>query len=233
MASTNTQQLDDIAIQALSDAGAICGDCGSEPGDRVCPDCERCRGWYVAALRAAGWAPGNEELTVEVNRLRAELAQERENYQAYRIGAEGAKAIAAKRIADLDRMVGETQQPETQTDGWHLTPQTLDLFVRALVNEVDYDIHKGYECGEEDGLDHYPELVAEAAEMLDAITAEQPAAAQQPKEADPVIEPHCDGFPGTCPNRVNVPPAPPHHDGGTRCGCYDEPAAAQPKEARP
>jgi hypothetical protein len=100
--------IDEIAIQALSDAGAICGDCGSEPGDRVCPDCERCRGWYVAALRAAGWAPGNEELTVEVNRLRAELAQERQNYQAYRIGAEGAKAIAAKRITDLDRALGET-----------------------------------------------------------------------------------------------------------------------------
>jgi hypothetical protein len=55
---------------------------------------------------------------------------------------------------------------------WRLTPQTLDLFVRALVNHVDYDIHKGYECGEEDGLDHYPELVAEAAEMLDAIMAD-------------------------------------------------------------
>ena len=54
---------------------------------------------------------------------------------------------------------------------WRLTPQTLDLFVRALVNEVDYDIHKNYECGEEDGADHYPELVAEAAKMLDAIVA--------------------------------------------------------------
>ncbi|AQS70874.1 hypothetical protein [Streptomyces pactum] len=66
-----------------------------------------------------------------------------------------------------------TDQPTTT---YHLTPRTLDLFVRALVNEVDYDIHKGYECGEEDGLDHYPELVAEAAKMLDAITAGQPAA---------------------------------------------------------
>lgn len=55
---------------------------------------------------------------------------------------------------------------------WRLTPETLDLFVRALVNEVDYDIHKGYECGEDDGEDHYPELVAEAAAMLDAITKE-------------------------------------------------------------
>jgi hypothetical protein len=57
---------------------------------------------------------------------------------------------------------------------WVLTPETLDLFVRALVSHVDYDIHKGYECGEEDGEDHYPELVAEAAEMLDAITSAKP-----------------------------------------------------------
>ena len=57
-----------------------------------------------------------------------------------------------------------------------VTPAVLDLFVRALVNEVDYDIHKGYLCGEEDGLDHYPELVATAAEQLASITA---------KHADP------------------------------------------------
>lgn len=42
------------------------------------------------------------------------------------------------------------------------------------------------------------------------------------EEADPVVEPHCDGFPTTCPNPVTVPPAPPHHDGGIRCGCYDQ-----------
>lgn len=60
-------------------------------------------------------------------------------------------------------------QPDTTT--YILTPHTLDLFVRALVNHVDYDIHKGYLCGEEDGLDHYPELVATAAEQIAAITA--------------------------------------------------------------
>lgn len=68
-------------------------------------------------------------------------------------------------------------EPVTTTDApreWRLTPKTLNLFVRALVNHVDYDIHKGYECGEEDGADHYPELVGEAAEMLDAITGAVP-----------------------------------------------------------
>ncbi|MEU9670348.1 hypothetical protein AB0E25_33205 [Streptomyces bobili] len=61
----------------------------------------------------------------------------------------------------------------TQPASYFVTPAVLDLFVRALVNEVDYDIHKNYECGEEDGLDHYPELVATAAEQLAAIVAGQ------------------------------------------------------------
>lgn len=49
-------------------------------------------------------------------------------------------------------------------------------------------------------------------------------AQHQTEEADPdpVVEPHCDGFPTTCPNPVTVPPAPPHHNGGIRCGCYDK-----------
>jgi hypothetical protein len=28
------------------------------------------------------------------------------------------------------------------------------------VAELDYDIHKGIQCGEEDGRDHYPEEVS-------------------------------------------------------------------------
>ncbi|MET7924769.1 hypothetical protein ABZT43_12385 [Streptomyces sp. NPDC005349] len=51
------QQPDDHAIQTLSNEGAQCGNCGDEPGDRNCPDCETCRRRYVTALRAAGWAP--------------------------------------------------------------------------------------------------------------------------------------------------------------------------------
>lgn len=68
-------------------------------------------------------------------------------------------------------------EPVTTTEApreWRLDREKLDLFVRALINHVDYDIHKGYECGEEDGEDHYPELVDEAAEMLDAITSAKP-----------------------------------------------------------
>lgn len=34
----------------LSDAGAFCGECGFQPGDRGCPDCERCWDSYTTAL---------------------------------------------------------------------------------------------------------------------------------------------------------------------------------------
>lgn len=54
--------LDNKAMQALSDAGAQCGNCVDQPGDRTCPDCEHCYQQYVAALRAAGWAPRAEVL---------------------------------------------------------------------------------------------------------------------------------------------------------------------------
>lgn len=74
--TTTTTPADDTAMQALSDAGAICGECGDEPGDRNCPDCERCYRDYVAALRKAGWAPRAETLlqAVSVARTRADAA---------------------------------------------------------------------------------------------------------------------------------------------------------------
>ncbi|MFE9003182.1 hypothetical protein ACFYOY_13720 [Streptomyces sp. NPDC007875] len=60
----------DQITTALSKAGAFCGTCGFEPGDRGCPDCERCYSDYAAALlpivRAA--------LATELNPLRGELA---------------------------------------------------------------------------------------------------------------------------------------------------------------
>lgn len=53
---------------------------------------------------------------------------------------------------------------------WTINLAELELFLRSLVaGEIDYDIHKGYECGEEDGLDHYPELAEAASEILDQI----------------------------------------------------------------
>lgn len=49
-----TQQLDGISElikNALSTAGAYCGDCSFEPGDRnKCGACERCLDWYAKAI---------------------------------------------------------------------------------------------------------------------------------------------------------------------------------------
>ena len=58
---------------------------------------------------------------------------------------------------------------------------------------------------------------------LDRVAASAALPRPEDTEADPVA-PYCDGFPTTCPNPVTVPPAPPHHGGGIRCGCYDEDA---------
>lgn len=71
------QQLDDQAVQILSNEGAQCGSCGDQPGDRVCPDCEKVRAGYVAALRAAGWTPQVERPTSgpRVEQLEAILSE--------------------------------------------------------------------------------------------------------------------------------------------------------------
>jgi len=36
----------------------------------------------------------------------------------------------------------------------------VDAALRGLLADIDYDLHKSYECDEEDGLDHYGDLVA-------------------------------------------------------------------------
>lgn len=51
MTTEPTAQISEEIKNALSRAGAFCGDCGFEPGDRgQCPDCERCLDGYARAL---------------------------------------------------------------------------------------------------------------------------------------------------------------------------------------
>lgn len=50
--------------------------------------------------------------------------------------------------------------PLTDVTAPDLDPERLEKTLRAYVSELDYDIHKGIESGEQDGLDHYPEEVA-------------------------------------------------------------------------
>jgi hypothetical protein len=54
----------------------MCGNCGDEPGDRACPDCETCRHRYVESLRAAGWAPRTEVLAEAADRLALDMTPE-------------------------------------------------------------------------------------------------------------------------------------------------------------
>lgn len=41
-----------------------------------------------------------------------------------------------------------------------ITVEIMEEFLREFVADLDYDIHKNLECGEDDGLDHYPDLAS-------------------------------------------------------------------------
>lgn len=79
---TEHQLADDHAVQVLSNEGAQCGVCGDQPGDRICPDCEKCRARYIAALRAAGWAPQAEALAAAADVVDAKLTAEPDHNRA-------------------------------------------------------------------------------------------------------------------------------------------------------
>lgn len=89
---------------ALSDAGAFCGECGFEPGDRgKCTDCERCWSGYADALMplfaVARGVTFREAAEVAVRAARGAGDDERGQYVASflagvakdlrRLGAEG------------------------------------------------------------------------------------------------------------------------------------------------
>ncbi|MFD5069185.1 hypothetical protein ACFWNC_14825 [Streptomyces sp. NPDC058369] len=48
---------------------------------------------------------------------------------------------------------------KNELDLQELDPSRLESALRMYVSELDYDIHKNLENGEEDGLDHYKEEV--------------------------------------------------------------------------
>ena len=117
---------DDTAMQALSDAGAQCGDCGDQPGDRICPDCERCYGWYVAALRKAGWAPRTETLNEATEAARSEYLHEDTGTpedEAYNQGiTDAVAAIGALLEAASSSRTAADEQPETAVEFGVRTP---------------------------------------------------------------------------------------------------------------
>ncbi|MHA6764741.1 hypothetical protein [Streptacidiphilus sp. PAMC 29251] len=54
-----------------------------------------------------------------------------------------------------------------------LDPANVERALRQFIaGEVDYDIHKNFECGEEDGEDSYPDLADAFLGYLEADAAE-------------------------------------------------------------
>lgn len=108
----------DRLAQALSNAGAVCGDCADQPGDRTCPDCERCYEWYVQATRAAGWAPREETLATTTERL----AQIRARAEAATPGpwtTDGAEIYQGTKddVPHFAKWIGETCRADENDDG--------------------------------------------------------------------------------------------------------------------
>lgn len=59
-----------------------------------------------------------------------------------------------------------------------VTAAHVEAALRGWLAMFEYDLHKGLECGEEDGADHYPEEAADLFERLrTAATVTQPAPA--------------------------------------------------------
>jgi hypothetical protein len=106
---------DDRAVQVLSQAGAMCGVCGDEPGDRKCPDCESCRRDYLECLyEEAGWGP-RAALLAEVERLKAALSE------------------AANQVAELESDLGGSTARVAELEAeQHTTNEALDDAVQAL-----------------------------------------------------------------------------------------------------
>ncbi|MFH8813050.1 hypothetical protein ACH4GZ_38625 [Streptomyces hygroscopicus] len=85
---------------------------------------------------------------------------------------------------------------------------------RALVQDIAV---MGYVRGtmhsEGDRIPKSPAILSEVVDACFAFPDLYPAVA--------TIEP-CPRFPEGCPNLRAVPPNPPEHDGGVRCGCADD-----------
>lgn len=67
-------------------------------------------------------------------------------------------------VADLEAAVRETVADEQTAP---INPAAVDTALRHFLAHEDYDLHKAMECGEDDGLDHYPEAVDEFVQVYE------------------------------------------------------------------
>lgn len=70
------------------------------------------------------------------------------------------------------------EQPEPTVT---ITVHQLETALRDWLAQVDYDIHKNFECGEETGEDTYPDEAAGVFAFLQGIKAEQPTPQAVPR----------------------------------------------------
>lgn len=61
-----------------------------------------------------------------------------------------------------------TAQPEPTPETVTVTAQQVETALRKYLALLDYDLHKGIECSEDDGEDHYPQ---EAADLFKRLRA--------------------------------------------------------------
>jgi hypothetical protein len=71
------------------------------------------------------------------------------------------------------RYVGTGTQPEPAAVT--VTAAHVETALRGWLAMFEYDLHKGLECGEEDGADHYPEEAADLFERLRAAAGGEQA----------------------------------------------------------
>jgi hypothetical protein len=92
----------ELIKNALSKAGAYCGQCSFEPGDRAkCRDCERCWDWYAEAIE-----PLLDTSAERVPALLAELGQKTAEIERMRI----------ERDRELTRLIEERDRCEEWAD---------------------------------------------------------------------------------------------------------------------
>jgi hypothetical protein len=156
-----------------------------------------------------------------------ELIEERDELirQRDQIAMDTIKAFAAEptdRAAFVAEAVAELEAVRDKTDVNVAVYPRYDARQRSALNDGISRLRRM--------ADETPQPETEAQwsrtggfDQHDDYRTTAPAVVAQPDgEAEDAVAPHCDGFPTTCPNPITVPPAPPHHGGGIRCGCFDE-----------